>query len=476
MKRPIRILLVILFFVIDAFCITVVFKTHNRIKVQLIGDNTINATFGKDFSDLGFKIVKNDEEICIEGIEYDIVSDVDSTKMGEYTIKYHIKYEDKEYDLERKVNIVDDEAPIIETNLEEVTLGYCDNELISNLEYSASDNFDGILTDKVQKNESDDKYVLSVTDSNGNTTTKELKKKMGEKPNNKIVLNGRASISLELGDTYEEAGAYLTDGCGEPIEGEVVTSGSVDSNKVGKYTITYKLKDNDNIKNTRTITVYKETAKQATGSGVIYLTFDDGPSVYTSKILNVLDKYNIKATFFVTNQFSGYKNMIGEEYRRGHTIGVHSLTHNYNIYQSSQSYWNDFDAMNNIIEEQTGKKTTLLRFPGVTNNHMANKTAGKVGMSTIVNEVNEKGLHYFDWNVSVEDNGSCSSVANKQACIIKNFKTYINPNRENFVLMHDMKSYTADGLETMIQYAINMGYKFKPITEDTNPVHFKPYQ
>ncbi len=477
MKKPLLLVIIIVFIFINSFCIYQVLNTHDRYKVLLKGNNDIKLSYNSDYSDEGFEVLLNDKEVSYDELDsYDIISDVDTTKLGEYKVEYNIKYRGRDYHFERIVRVVDEEAPTIETNMDEVTLGYCNNELTSTLEYKALDNFDGDITDKVKKSESDDKYILSVTDSNGNKTEKELKKKVGEKPTDKIVLNGRASVSIELGSSYKEEGAYLTDGCGETIEGEIVTSGNVDTNKEGKYTITYKLKDNDNIKNKRTITVYKETAKASNGSGIIYLTFDDGPGAYTSQILNTLDKYNVKATFFVTNQFPGYKNTIKQEYDRGHTVAVHSLTHNWNIYQSSNAYWNDFNAMNDIIEQQTGHRTTLLRFPGGTSNHMANKTSGKVGMSTLVNEVNSKGLHYFDWNVSVEDAGSCVNVSDKVSCVVNNFKRYINPNRENIVLMHDIKSFTANGLEQMIVYAKNQGYTFKAINENTNPIHFKPYQ
>ena len=476
MFKPYKVVLLIIFFIIDAFCLNIIVKTRDRVSVKLVGNDQVNQTVGYEYNDGGFSISLNGKDIDINESIYEIINEVDTSILGEYVVTYNIKYKDKEYVLERKINVVDDEAPVITTSVEEVTLGYCNNELIDSLEYTANDNYDGDVTDRVKKEETDDKVILTVDDSNGNRATKELLKKTGDKPDNKVVLNGRSSISLELGTPYSEEGAYLTDGCGIRIGGDIETSGSVDINKEGKYTITYKSKDNEDIKTTRKITVYKETAQPATGKGIIYLTFDDGPGAYTQQILNTLDKHGIKATFFVTNQFPAYKYMIKEEFNRGHTVAVHSLTHNWNIYQSSASYWNDFNSMNDIIEQQTGTRTTILRFPGGTSNHMANKTSGKVGMSTLVNEVNAKGLHYFDWNVSVEDAGGCVKVADKVSCVVNNFKRYINPNRENIVLMHDIKKFTADGLESMITYAKNQGYTFKRINNDTAPVHFKPYQ
>ena len=96
-------------------------------------------------------------------------------------------------------------------------------------------------------------------------------------------------------------------------------------------------------------------------------------------------------------------------------------------------------------------------------------------MRTLVNEVTARGYQYFDWNVCVEDAGTCAYKSDKQSCVISYFKNYLKPNRENIVLLHDVKSYTAAGLEEMIQHAIANNYTFKAIDSTTNPVHFNPW-
>ena len=469
MRKNIWLVAIILFIVLNGYSLFTIFNNFNY-EVKLNGDENTTTTYGLDYEDKGFIVLKGGKELDLKDVEYDVISNVDIHRLGDYSVDYHIVFNNKEYDFKRNVKVVDDLAPSIETNSNEVVLGYCDNNLTTSLTYKAVDNYDGDITDKVEKIETDDKYILTVTDSNGNKKELELSKRIADKPSDKIELNGRANVTVELGKTYNEQGAYVTDGCGQRIDSEVNISGNVDTNKEGKYTITYTLKDNENIKATRVVSVYKETATSASGSKIIYLTFDDGPSGYTNQILNTLAKYNIKATFFVT--MAGKDAAIKREYDEGHTVGLHTATHSYKtIYSSVDAYFKDLQTVSDRVKNITGEESKIIRFPGGTSNRVSN-----VGMSNIVNEVNKRGYVYFDWDVSVEDAGTCAYVDNKEECIINNFKKYIRPNRENIVLMHDIKSYTAAGLETMIKYALDQGYTFKPITMNTNPTHFKPYK
>ena len=104
----------------------------------------------------------------------------------------------------------------------------------------------------------------------------------------------------------------------------------------------------------------------------VYLTFDDGPSIYTKDILDVLKRYNVKATFFVTGmnsaQYSDYYQKILDD---GHSLGIHTYSHVYNdVYKSLDSFVEDFNKMRNLIYEQTGEEITLYRFPGGSGNNV----------------------------------------------------------------------------------------------------------
>ena len=473
MKRKLS-LIVIIILIANFTCVYFLFKSSHTYSVKLNGNDNITLSYKADYEDEGFTLYNSKRILDKEESEYSIISNVDTNVLGEYKIEYTVKYNGKEYKLERVVKVVDNTAPVIETTRDNVEKSYCSGEVITSIDYKATDDLDGDVTDKVVKEEKDGKVYLSVTDSNGNKTTLELPIVDKDKPSNKIVLNGSSSVNIGLNSNYTEEGAYYSDGCGNKIDDEIDISGSVDTSNTGTYKITYTSKTDNSVTATRTVNVYNMPSSYAapyTGNSIIYLTFDDGPGAYTRSILDTLDKYNVKATFFVTNQFPGYQNLIAEEANRGHTIGVHSKTHSWSIYHSLDNYWADFDAMNDIIEKQTGKRTSILRFPGGTSNHVA-----KIGMSNIVNSVNSKGYQYYDWNVCVEDAGACVSSNDKQTCVYNYFKNYLKPGRDNIVLLHDIKSYTAQSLDKMIQYGLNNGYTFRAIDGEAAAVHFKPYK
>jgi peptidoglycan/xylan/chitin deacetylase (PgdA/CDA1 family) len=467
MKKSFMLLIIILFIFINGFCIFYVTKQTNKVKVSLKGNDYIKVGFGSEYNDEGVFIKRGDKELSLEDMDsYDVISNVDLSNVGTYEIKYNFKYQGVDYSLVRKVEVVDYTAPQITTNVEKVTIGYCDSKAVDNLDYKAVDDYDGDITTKVVKEEKDDKFILSVTDSNGNTTTKELRKIQSEKPADKITLNGKSYMNVVVNTTYEEPGAYISDGCGNKLEGEVEITGSVDTTKVGKYDITYTAKDNKELKAVRTVNVYEKKATD----GVIYLTFDDGPGGYTSQILDVLKKYNIKATFFVT--LCGSDAMIKREFDEGHTVALHTATHNYKVmYASLDAYLNDLQQVSDRVKRITGTESKYVRFPGGTSNRVS-----KVAMSEVAAAVTSRGYEYFDWNVCVEDAGSCVSASDKRACVVSKFKSGISSKRSNIVLLHDIKSYTAAGLEEMIKYALNNGYTFRAIDANTSPVHFKAYR
>lgn len=201
---------------------------------------------------------------------------------------------------------------------------------------------------------------------------------------------------------------------------------------------------------------------------VIYLTFDDGPSMYTADLLDLLDKYEVKVTFFVTNQYPEYQNLIGEAYRRGHTIGLHSYSHNYNIYSCEETYYEDLALMNEVIVQQTGTAATIIRFPGGSSNSVSwNYCCGI--MSRLTKGVEERGYTYCDWNVdSLDSHGYLSAyeIAQTAICGIKNREVSI-------VLMHDIGKCNIEAAEKIICWGLDNGYIFLPMQEDMEMVHHK---
>ena len=233
-----------------------------------------------------------------------------------------------------------------------------------------------------------------------------------------------------------------------------------------KYTVTDSSGNTVQIK--RTIEV--KNPIPATGDKVIYLTFDDGPTSHTQKLLEVLDRYNVKATFFVTGANSKYYHLIGEAHRKGHTIAVHTYSHEYSqIYTSVDAYFNDFNKIRNIIVQQTGEEPWLLRFPGGTSNTVSRKYCKGI-MTTLAQEVLMRGYAYCDWNVS---SGDAAGITTEQD-VINNVINGIARRKTAIVLQHDLKGFSVNAVDDIIEWGINNGYVFKAMDPNTPFIRFKP--
>lgn len=211
----------------------------------------------------------------------------------------------------------------------------------------------------------------------------------------------------------------------------------------------------------------QDYTKKVTGK-VIYLTFDDGPSNYTEDILNTLDKYDVKATFFVTCSASldKYAKKIIE---KGHTLGLHTCTHRYNtIYSSEENYFNDLNSISNKVEELTGYKSKYIRFPGGSSNTISRFNKGI--MTRLTQKVTEDEYKYYDWNI---DSGDAAG-ADKEGVYNNVISALKNHNYStNMVLMHDIKVSTKDALDGIIKDALDMGYTFSNINDYTSEVHHR---
>lgn len=197
---------------------------------------------------------------------------------------------------------------------------------------------------------------------------------------------------------------------------------------------------------------------------VVYLTFDDGPSRNTKRLLDVLDKYNVKATFFVIN--TSHPDIIGEEYKRGHSVGIHCYTHDYRtVYADEDAYFADLEAMQEEITKQTGDRTALLRFPGGSSNTASCFNEGI--MTRLTKEVVERGYTYFDWNVSSGDAGRTTETAQ----VVENVINGIKNHNVSVVLQHDPKGFSVDAVEEIIVWGLENGYTFLPLTSSSPTCH-----
>lgn len=187
----------------------------------------------------------------------------------------------------------------------------------------------------------------------------------------------------------------------------------------------------------------------------VYLTFDDGPSSYTPQILDTLDKYGVKATFFVKNG-GKYNYAMKDIVNRGHAIGLHTYSHDYKkIYSSDTAYFNDLNKISDLVYEQTGVRSQIIRFPGGTSNTVS-KNYSKGIMSRLSKSVTQQGYVYFDWNCSNGDADGANTVQEQL-----NYCTQYSKSASTVVvLMHDTKSTTRDALPKIIEYYQSCGFKF----------------
>ncbi len=286
-----------------------------------------------------------------------------------------------------------------------------------------------------------------------------------------LTLNGDAAITVTRGKTFTDPGAVAADQYEGDLSSKIVVSGEVDPSKTGTYTLTYNVQDSSGNAApavTRTVTVKAPAVIRPSasvpasgtvvpGNKTIYLTFDDGPGPYTAKLLDVLKKYNVKATFFVID--TGYYNLLTRMANEGHAIGIHSTSHVYKtIYASEEAFLNDLYNMQTIIKNHTGITTMLTRFPGGSSNTVSAFNPGI--MSRLAKLITEKGFRYFDWNVSSGDAGETTSTSE----VVRNIKNGVNSNgKYSIVLQHDIKNFSVNAVEEVIQWGLANGYTFAPL-------------
>ena len=207
---------------------------------------------------------------------------------------------------------------------------------------------------------------------------------------------------------------------------------------------------------------------------IAYLTFDDGPYLLTNSYLDVLDEYNVKATFFELEKDAkfGYDEDVVDTYnsiyRRvissGHTLGNHTSSHIIKrslngIYNSVDNFMNAILENREFIENNFGYTTTIMRFPG------GSSTAGEL-KDEIVERLNEEHYGYVDWNSATGDGGSLVSPNQSVANILET----TNDRKFLVVLMHDYSENTLEALPRIIEGLRDQGYTLLPLFYESTMV------
>lgn len=231
-------------------------------------------------------------------------------------------------------------------------------------------------------------------------------------------------------------------------------------------------KTNENKTQTNKISENKTAESKTTtsnGKSIAYLTFDDGPSSITNSVLDILKKYNVKATFFVINSGSYNKTTLQREVNEGHTIGLHAYDHNYAIaYKDDNSYLDGIDKLRAKVKADTGFDSHYIRFPGGSSNTIS-KRYSKGIMSRITKTAKQRGYKYYDWNVDDDDAGRARTADDCYNNVVKELR----PNRSNIVLMHDFgtNKKILEALPRIIEYCQKNGYTMLPIDDNTPEIH-----
>ncbi len=443
-----------------------------RVEIELKGDEEITAEVGGELNDPGaeahyvgnlFGKGKREVPVTVE-------SDADLTKLGDYTLHYSAGAGSKTAECYRRVHVVDTTPPEITLRHEE---GYLASWLVGYSEegFTATDNYDGDITDRVVRTEVDGRIYYSVEDSSGNETAvvREIEYNISEPM---IRLEGGEEIEIGAAFTYTDPGFEAIDGSGNDLSSYVVVTGEVVPWKPGSYPLTYTItnEEGETAVAHRTVNVVAQppAATIVPDEKTIYLTFDDGPSMYTDRLLDVLSRYDAKATFFVTCCDPDYMDCIGRAFREGHSIGVHTKTHDYyTLYANEQAFFDDFLAVEDAIYEQTGQYTKLFRFPGGSSNTVSRNY--NIGIMTRLAKImTDMGYVYFDWSV---DSGDALGGAKTSYAVANNVADGCSEETVSVVLQHDTKGFSVDAVETILRWGRNRGYTFKALDETSYTAH-----
>ena len=454
----------------------VVFQVNRFVlEIMLNGNSECVLEYGSQYQEPGVQLklrgtlflqegmVPEDAALTTEG-------SVDTGKLGTYTLTYTGRYRGMETTVQRTVRVIDTQAPVItlvseDKEITEEDMPYEEEG------FKAVDNYDGDITHMVQRQECYGMIVYTVTDSSGNQTQVEREIPFYDPIPPTIIFQGEMYHAITTGMPWEDPGIIAVDNVAGDLTDRVSVEGDVDCFRPGTYLINYTVFDTHENRTTATrlveVLAQPRPKIQMPQGKVIYLTFDDGPGPYTEQLLAVLAKYDVKATFFVTN--TDYNHVMKQIVDQGHSIGIHSVTHNYNqIYSSPEAYFADLHNMQEIIYRNTGVRTTLMRFPGGGSNLVSRKSHPGI-MSLLTQAVQDAGYQYFDWNVDSEDAGGATTA--RKVC--QNVIAGVQSNRISVVLQHDIHPYSVEAVEDIVKWGLDNGYTFLAL-ESTSPNFHHP--
>lgn len=445
----------------------------NRFRFDLVltGEPELTWEYGVAYEDPGIIPRVTGTLLFRNGWEPDVEihpeGRVDETTLGRQAVTYTAQYHGMTASVSRIVRIVDTRSPVITLHTDRDYVPTPDAPYQEE-GYSAYDNRDGDITHRVVRQEHFGYVTYSVLDSSGNPAyvRREIPEYDFTAP--ELTLAGEPEMTIYAGTEFDDPGCWAIDNVDGDISRRVTAEGEVIWYKKGTYILTYTAADSfgneAEAKRTVHVVARPRTETVYPGNKVIYLTFDDGPGPYTMELLELLDSYDVKATFFVMD--NGYYDVLRQITDRGHSIGIHTMTHNYRqIYASEEAFFADLYGMQTLIREQTGVQTWLMRFPGGSSNAVSRFNEGI--MTRLTEAVEDAGFSYFDWNVDSDDAGS----ARLPGTVYANVTSGAALHNVSLVLQHDIHRYSVDAVEAILIWGFENGYTFLPLQKDSPPMH-----
>jgi len=278
-----------------------------------------------------------------------------------------------------------------------------------------------------------------------------------------LTLVGGTEMEWLCGIPFQEPGFLARGKNGEDRSERVTVSGKPCCWQTGTYVLDYCFTDDDGeqICAQRVVQVIPQSLPEtvAPEEKVIYLTFDDGPCENTRQVLEILEKYDAKATFFVLLNRERFLDILPEIQQGGHTIGIHGFRHaaTRGLYDSERSFFEDFLKAQETLYAVTGSYATISRFPGgsrTANGYLGHKLPG--GMEQVGRRLAEMGVRYYDWNAQIE-----ASTTNSSQGTFENFCAMVPELEVPICLQHDTRAYSVNALEKMLQWGTENGYRFR---------------
>jgi len=195
---------------------------------------------------------------------------------------------------------------------------------------------------------------------------------------------------------------------------------------------------------------------------IAYLTFDDGPTIYTEQILEILEKHEARATFFMlSDNIKKYPDAVRKAIQKGNSIGLHGVSHDAKrIFQSAEILVNEMHECNQSLQEVAGFRTDLVRVPYGSKPHMPKE---------FKEELENSGFILWDWNVDSQDSVKGDELSAKK--IVQNVKAQVLRKKVPVILMHE-KEETVKALPEILDFLKKQNYVLEPIGENVTPVNF----